>query len=1250
MKFSKSNNKQKNTTHEIIQQKFKNIKFVVHLADIHIHKREREDEYRKVFNNLYDDLKKQKLNNKNSVIVVCGDVIHDKIDLHPISVSLTRDFFVLLCEITDVIVISGNHDISLSNIEHNSLYSIIGKNLNTKNDLFMLLDNGLYEYNNIIFGHTKFGDALKVQDCKLSTDKFKCALYHGTLSTAMDESGHVYKNDGDNKKYLHPNDFDDYDFVFLGDVHKHAFLKPTIAYPGSLIQQTIDESLNKGYILWDLKKGKGVFKKVHNEFGKIKINIDEKGKYNINLKSMPKYVDVSIECKSMNRDHIDSVYDNIKDYGNITIVKKYDKLVHKNNTFNTKIEIDGETKDLGLLKSKEDVIKLLIDKIKRDGKVEANVLTDIKDMLIEMFKKENFIDTHKKRHVKLISLRFDNMAVYSKNNFVDFSKFKKIVGISAPNSAGKSAFIDCILQSIFGECTRGVRSDMININAKSYSSEVILDVNGVQYKITRTANRGSENKLKKGAGEKVHLFENNKNISGGNISDTKKIIQEKIGTIFDFLITCIVTQKACSQGKCIGFAELSSRDKRDLLCKIARLDIFDNLLNICVSDSLSLSHQLAKYNKNMQVYKKFGADKDEISANVKKQLTELEKNINETTLDNKKKSQDREFLQKEMSKLETTVTMLNDKIKEIEEFDVDDYDDLDSLIHDLQSSISEETAKIKKLNTDLKKYCKYRDNIGDVENIEKEFIRNNKMEINKLKLKIKEQRKLIWNDSTYDYSKYNKIKIHKQKALFESGITELEKQIDCANLEISKNKKVAHKKVVEVSQHEVDLFNKKEREYHSKTESLAEIQENLDNYNDKFKLIENHEYDPDCEYCMKNNITHEKIYLQTRLHDCEDKITALGEQLTLCKKYMEDNKSVVQKYNKYLKDITNREKATNEIKMLEKDVNLYNQKLYSSQKELKNLNTIIDNYAKYIKNSDIVEESETLEHAIDELNNKTCDEVVKYNELKKNIDTTEMAIKKQETLIDKKNNELDRTLFRKKEYDAKQAEINKLKQLMIDKKTHECALQKNKKELSQIISKMRSNEDKLKKMQKDFTELKQSQAIFELLFKDIKVIEKKKDNYNILTQVLKNNGIVDSIMTQNLLPRFNAIVSDLFNKFGARHVRMEYTGTDIIIRDEHNVDTIRDGGYQTYLNNLIYRIALSQLNNYISTNFMIIDEAFDSADTVNKQHVKKLIEYVRSQNDWMLIVSHDDDIKDLFECILSIQDIGDKERRIVFEK
>lgn len=44
----------------------------------------------------------------------------------------------------------------------------------------------------------------------------------------------------------------------------------------------------------------------------------------------------------------------------------------------------------------------------------------------------------------------------------------------------------------------------------------------------------------------------------------------------------------------------------------------------------------------------------------------------------------------------------------------------------------------------------------------------------------------------------------------------------------------------------------------------------------------------------------------------------------------------------------------------------------------------------------------------------------------------------------------------------------------------------------------------------------------------------------IINNILKNGGLIESIMKDNLLPRFNENVNNLFVKFGSRQVVMKF--------------------------------------------------------------------------------------------------------------
>ncbi len=69
---------------------------------------------------------------------------------------------------------------------------------------------------------------------------------------------------------LNAGDFDGYDRVLLGDIHKFQYMnhQKTIAYAGSLIQQSFGETIeNHGFLKWDLENNQSRHIEVPNDYG-----------------------------------------------------------------------------------------------------------------------------------------------------------------------------------------------------------------------------------------------------------------------------------------------------------------------------------------------------------------------------------------------------------------------------------------------------------------------------------------------------------------------------------------------------------------------------------------------------------------------------------------------------------------------------------------------------------------------------------------------------------------------------------------------------------------------------------------------------------------------------------------------------------------------------------------------------------------------------------------------------------------------
>ena len=97
------------------------IKKIAHLADIHIRKLHRFREYRDVFDNLYKKLKDL----KPDLIYIGGDVVHGKLDTSPEEIRMVAEFFLNLADISDLLVIPGNHDCNLNNKSREDVLSPI---------------------------------------------------------------------------------------------------------------------------------------------------------------------------------------------------------------------------------------------------------------------------------------------------------------------------------------------------------------------------------------------------------------------------------------------------------------------------------------------------------------------------------------------------------------------------------------------------------------------------------------------------------------------------------------------------------------------------------------------------------------------------------------------------------------------------------------------------------------------------------------------------------------------------------------------------------------------------------------------------------------------------------------------------------------------------------------------------------------------------------------------------------------------
>jgi predicted phosphodiesterase len=289
------------------------VEVIYHIADIHIPNNiSRHEEYNEVFKEVY---KKLKEDNKEKLIVICGDLFHDKTMIKPEALSLAKDFIFNLCMYSEVIIIDGNHDINITNDSRMSTIEAMINHIKSNNKIHYLKENKIYKIKGINFGlTTMYSDEVTKIENKNKEERY-IGLYHGTLYKSKTDNDYEFLDE----KILKSKDFKDYDITLLGDIHKYQYLnkKKTIAYASSLIQQNFgEEEGNHGMLRWDVKTLGSEFIEIKNNYVYKTINIEDASNYEIEGIEN-KRTRLRIRYNSIDRDKIRKYESQIKKRYNI---------------------------------------------------------------------------------------------------------------------------------------------------------------------------------------------------------------------------------------------------------------------------------------------------------------------------------------------------------------------------------------------------------------------------------------------------------------------------------------------------------------------------------------------------------------------------------------------------------------------------------------------------------------------------------------------------------------------------------------------------------------------------------------------------------------------------------------------------------------------------------------------------------------------------------------------------------------------
>ena len=1164
------------------------IEIIYHLGDIHIPgNQEREKEYESVLERTIETIKNDP---RKKITVICGDLFHDKTKPYQEANILAREFMKGLGDVCETIIIQGNHDINIDNENRkDSIKSTLCK-LETKNPIHYLTENETYKIKGINFVLTKMTNKKTTLIKKKNLYELYIGLYHGTLYKSKTDEGYEFN---DNLK-IKASDFEDYDIVMLGDIHKYQYMnkEKTIAYCGSLVQQNYGETIeNHGILLWDLKEKTSKLIEIRNDYVYKTHLITDITNYEIpDIEN--KLCRLKLLYKGVERLELIKYEKEIKTRYNIIQLVKHEiteDIINKNININ-----------------EDEILNKKFMDIYRDF-LEKNKLTEdkkVSEMLERIIDEEQKKVSKEKKEIKIHELEFENLLTYGSGNKINFAKLNGINILAGTNGLGKSSIIDIILFTIYNECSKGDGKDILNIRHDKGYSILRLELNGEKYTIYRGIIKDKTNvcllknyqdkymiynELKKIENEKRNkskekkkiiikddIQENaNQNEKEQNISDSGKIsIDKQIKILFgnydDMIMTSVILQNGTN------FIDLNYELQKTILTNIMGLNLFENVRTISFKEHRRYTSIILKNIENEMSHVNY----NELIEKENKLLIENDNRL-------KNKNEEHNNLLKEKHILEYK---LNGGIKI----------NFDIITHEKKML----ETKQKELKEQMKKF-KHCDKLEEYKNDYENKTEQTQIIINELTKELKKS------------SDENNEKLKKEKIQLEKRIYEINDDINNLNENINqlivKNNEIL--KIILITEKEINV---KKKEYENeKNDILKKINEkkmleksiNLQKENNKELL--KHIFSDSCECCKNNKMIHEQIgYLEKiiklqkemELIKCDgDNINIIDGKLLLLKNY-ENNLNDINVNKLKIETFENKLKLEKKnILLIDENININNNN-YIINEKIKEQKIIL------INNKKELDDIKKYEKILDELydnGNKIIEYEKMINEYEKN---KENIVKLDEIVkIEKHNNDEIKKLI----------EITKI----ISSNIIKYSMEKLKQEKLQSEYKIHQETTKI---HKEILNLFENGFTDYVMIKQLNTLEKKMNN---IIKSMADYEIKIIIENKNIK----------FYKLSKKHNKIVIDDNLDNIDDSKDINLKSLCGYEKIIFNISLRLALNNMNTIVKNNFIIIDESFSGADSINIHKFSHILDIIKKEYDMCIIISHIEEIKNQNGNIIKIQ-------------
>jgi exonuclease SbcC len=159
---------------------------------------------------------------------------------------------------------------------------------------------------------------------------------------------------------------------------------------------------------------------------------------------------------------------------------------------------------------------------------------------------------------------------------------------------------------------------------------------------------------------------------------------------------------------------------------------------------------------------------------------------------------------------------------------------------------------------------------------------------------------------------------------------------------------------------------------------------------------------------------------------------------------------------------------------------------------------------------------------------------------------------------------------------------------------------------------------------------------------DVKDLEEKNRLYTYYLDAVKRDGIPYELISK-ALPVIENEINNILAQVVDFGVTMEMDGKSInakIVYEDQEWPLEMCSGMEKFVSGLAIRVALINVCNLPRPNFLVVDEGFGTLDADNLSSLFMMMQYLKTQFDFIWMISHLEQMRDIVDGLIEIKKVN----------